>query len=69
MTVEEYKEWQKGKKVNKFKTVIDFWKTSPTDEQERLRSKITMFCYYAGLALGTSLGFLAFALIHLYYNT
>lgn len=58
MTVEEMNKWKShGKLWYKHKNIVAFWKTNPTDEQERLRGKIATLALYVGLLTGFVVGF------------
>ena len=57
MTVEEYRNYKKaGGYEFKAKEVKDFWKTNPTEEQEKLRSKLTKKAMYLGMIPGIIIG-------------
>jgi F0F1-type ATP synthase assembly protein I len=58
MTVKEMNRWKAhGKLWYKQKYIKEFWKTNPTDEQERLRSIISQMALYIGFISGILLGF------------
>jgi len=58
MTVNEYNKWKAGGKVFKFRDIIRFWKTNPSDEQESLRSSISQVAMLVGASWGLVVGFL-----------
>jgi len=57
MTIESYKKWKQGKPIHKAKAVIDFYKTNPTIEQEKIRSKQITQVGIVSLVCGITLGF------------
>jgi len=57
MTIESYKKWKAGEPIIKAKSVIDFYKTNPTFEQERIRSKQIVSVGIVGILCGMIGGF------------
>lgn len=58
MTVKEMNRWKStGKLWYKNRSIIAFWKTNPTDEQELLRSKISQLALYLGFITGLLIGY------------
>jgi hypothetical protein len=57
MTIRSLNQWKTTGKTHKIKLIKEFYKTNPTDKQEELRSKITIYAYYLGTFFGMIFGF------------